>query len=514
MNDLEQQFFAQPNDLEQQFFAQESLAQANQALRDLGVAINRGRNLGGLARNIAMGTIPGTAEAEATLRATKQAVRNIDPTVSAEKKTDESWGESYDRYLQNARESREGYMSANPTKAIAAQVGGGIAGSLLPFGVATKLGLAGKLGAVGRSTAGRGLVAGGTSGAAFGFGNAQGGLENRLKAAGIGAGLGAVTGGIAAPLVLTGAGALNKAGARMAKGYGKELTQPEIESFVLSDALQPNIQSRSFASTLGRGSAAGAKDIENAAYQLSDMYEAMQGMNIPGAYAGKTAGGTTAQQLLKATEHPSMTLAKQNFGDFVANVPTVENPTRPVQAILEKLDENTSAINALSKNEDLFKVIGANGEVSVLNPGSFEYWQTAQQILNNQLPKKYTPSRLTGAKKEIYDAVQEIKKVREKLFPGTKKINAEYASAVQDQRVLNNEVSRRLKVMKNEEMPESMSGGIVRMIEALSTPSYRRGLAREIIKEGQRLPVMTPTGYKVGSSATDAILRMLETFAK
>jgi len=514
MNDLEQQFFAQPNDLEQQFFAQESLAQANQDLRDLGIAINRGRNLGGLARNIAMGTIPGTAEAEAALRATKQAIRNIDPTVSAEKKTDESWGESYDRYLQNARESREGYMSANPTKAIAAQVGGGIAGSLLPFGVATKLGLAGKLGAVGRSMVGRGLTAGGASGAAFGFGNAQGGLENRLKAAGIGAGLGAATGGIVAPATLSLGGGLTNVVSRMKKGFGKEVPQADIESFVLSDALRPGIESQAISSTLGRGSAAGAKDIENAAYQLSHMYEAMQGMNTPGVYTGKTAAGTTAQQLLKATEHPSMTAAKKNFGDFVERMPTVDNPTEPVKAILEKLDDNASAIKVLDRNEDLFRIQGANGEVSTLNPGSFEFWQTAQQVLNNQLPKKYNPSRLTGAKKEIYDGIQEIKKVREKLFPGTKRINAEYASAVQDQLDFNKEVSARLKVMKAEQKPESMSGGIVRIIESLSTPSYRRGLAREIIKEGQRLPAMTPTGYKVGSSATDAILRMLETFAK
>ena len=487
---------------------QQTFEQTNQDLRDLGVAINRGNNTGGALRNLAMGVIPGTAEAEAALRATKQYIRNIDPTVSQEKKTDTSWSEEYDKYLENARASREGYMASNPNRALSLQITGGLMPALLTFGASAPA-----TGATLGARALRSSATGAGIGAAFGFGNSQGGLENRLMDSLAGAGWGGGL-GLVSPYGTRAVGGLSKGISRTARGLGKELPQSQIEGFVLSDTLKPTTESRSLASTLSFASSSGAKDIENVAYQLSNMHDAMQGMNIPSAYAGKTAGGTTAKDLLKATEHPSMSAAKKDFGDFVASVPTIENPTRPVQAMLEKLDNNKSAISALTKNEDLFRIQGTNGEVTVLNPGNFEYWQKAQQILNNQLPKKFNPSRLTGPKKEIYDAIQEIKKVREKLFPGTKTLNAEYASAVQDQRVLDKQVSERLKMMSAQQKPESVSGGVVRMIEALTAPSYNRGLAREIIKKGQWVPSVTPTGYKSGSSVTDSILRALENFAK
>ena len=63
--------------------------EANDALQQAKEFIEpRGSNAGGALRNLAMGVIPGTAEAEAALRATKQYLQNIDPTASKASKTE------------------------------------------------------------------------------------------------------------------------------------------------------------------------------------------------------------------------------------------------------------------------------------------------------------------------------------------------------------------------------------------------------------------------------------------
>lgn len=481
----------------------ESFDQSNEILKNIDYWANRGNNFGGGFRNFAMGAIPGTAEIEAAMRATKQKIQDFDPTVKAD--SGKSWGENYDTFLQNARESREEYMKKNPTKALALQIGGGLATSLAPFGLATKLGTASKLGALGRSALGRNVVAGGLTGGAFGFGNSQGGLENRLEDALrgtlFGAGAGAVGTGVA-----YGLGGLRNTTQRLSRGWGSDVPQAQTEKFILSDTLQPTIESRSKAATLGLGSSAGAKDIERAGYELRNMKEAMDGMIKPGAYTGKTSGGTTAQDLLKATQHPSMTAAKKNFGDFVESLPTVENPTRTVDSVLYK---NDTARKILGENSDAFVISQPNDSVSVLEPSEFSYWQKAQQILQNKLPKKYTPSKLTGTKKDVYDAIEEIKSTREKLFPGTKKTNAEYASAIQDQRVLDKEVKERLGVISSQEKPQSVPGGAIPTLHYFFGPARQRGLSRELIERGAIREPATTRGLQLGGEAGSSLMRSL-----
>ena len=482
---------------------QEQFAQANQDLSELGMNINRGRNTGGALRNLIQGALPAMAETEAALRATKQAVRNIDPVVSAEKKTDETWNEAYDRYLENARESRAGYRSAEPSRALALQTLGGLASALTPFGRAVQGARLPLLARTGLTGAGLG--------AAFGFGNSQGGFENRLVDALTGAGVGAV-GGVVAPIATNILGGTKNFASRFARGYAKDLTPEQIEPFMLSKTLAPTTESRALALKLGTASSSGAKDIENAAYDLWKLKNAMDTRINPASYGGKTAGGTTARDFLKATEVPTMTQAKKDFGEFVASTPTVENPTRPAQAILEKLDKNQTAVKILDENADKFLITSSDGIVSPMDPSQFEYWQKIQQILTNKLPKKYTPSRLTGRQKDIYDAIQEVSKVREKMFQGTKSINRQYSDAIADQMVANKQLNERLTTMSAQQKPESLSGGVVRMMEALTMPAYSRGLGREIIKKGAQVPAATPRAIQKGSSVTDAILRGLESF--
>ena len=497
--DLEEVFAGLPQKTGMTADTQENFDQANETLKNMGYWLNRGENAGGVMRNIAMGVIPGTAEAEAALRATKQAIRNIDPSVSEEKKTDETWGESYDKYLQNARESREEFARKNPTEALGLRIGGGVAGTLIPFSKAAKAANWGQ--AVARS-----VPTGAGVGAAFGFGNAQGGLENRLESAALGATYGAGA-GLLGPSVATTLGATKNVISRASRGWGKDLPQQEIESFMLSKTLQPTTESRRLASTLGYGSAAGAQDIENAAFDLLKLQKTMNTKIKPASYSGKTAGGTTAKDFLQATQVPSLTEAKKAFGEFVENVPTVEKPTRPAQAILEKLENNKTALRILDDNADQFLIATESGAMKPMDPGTFEYWQKIQQILSNKLPKKYTPSRLTGAKKEIYDAIQEISKVREKLFKGTKAINNQYSDAVADQAFADSQLSERLQTMSRQKEPQSLPGGAVPTLGWLFKPAQQRGLARELIQTGEISPVVRGPGYQSADSILESILK-------
>lgn len=470
----------------------------NQELQDVSEILTpRGSNFGGAARNFAMGAIPGAAEAEAVARASKQKLLDVDPTIKD--KSGKSFGELYDMYLQNARESRKGYAIANPQKAMALQLAGGVASSLAPFGVAAKATTLPRI-------MGRGALTGTGLGAAFGFGNAEGGFENRLASSLKGGVLGGTVGGLA-PLGITATGAIGKSIGRFRKGFSKEVPQESVDKFILSETLSPTIESRSLASKLGYGSTSGAKDIERSAYELLNMKQAMNGMINPNAYVGKTGGGTTAKTFLKSTQSPSLTKAKQDFGEFVEAIPTVENPTRTLDSVLNR---NETARRILGENSDSFVKGTTSGDLHVMNPGEFEYWQRAEQILNNKMPKKYNPSKLTGEKKDIYDAIQQLSSTREKLFPGTNKINAEYASAVQDQRVLDKQVIDRLRVMSGQQKQESISGGVVRMLEALSLPAYNRGVARELVTTGKLAPAASPKNYQVGGSVSDAVLRILE----
>lgn len=473
---------------------------ANKELKDLGMAIGvRGNNIGGAARNFAMSAIPGAAEAEAALRATKQYLTNIDPTASSEKKDERSWSDAYDDYLRNARESREGYARSNPNKALALQLTGGLASALVPFGAASKIGMINKLGMVGR-----GAVGGGISGAAFGFGNGQGGLENRLDSALKGGVVGAGVGGVVAPAAAVTLGGLKNTGSRIIRGYGKELPAEEVERFMLDKTLSPTIESRRLSDVLSYGSARGAKEFEKAAYELNNLREAMNTRNIPGSYTGRTSGGTTARSFQEATQVPSLTAAKKKFGEFVENVPTLENPVGPAQAVLKG---NPTALKILEDNMDEFVIKGETPKV--MDPGTFGYWQKVEQVLNKKMPKKYQPGRLSGAKRETYDAIQEISKVRDNLFPGTQRLNTEYSSAVADQMVADKQIGERLSMMSTRQKPQPASSSWAQIADFLFGGARRRGMARELVREGALRDIATPAVQQGVGSTTDSISRML-----
>jgi len=99
-----------------------------------------------------------------------------------------SFSEGYDPVVQDFRESAKAYGERNPITSTVAEIGGGLA---LPFGAIKSVGT--------------GLKAALASGAGYGAGTAEGGLEERLKGAGVGAAAGASGYGL-----LKGAGKLGR----------------------------------------------------------------------------------------------------------------------------------------------------------------------------------------------------------------------------------------------------------------------------------------------------------------
>ena len=370
---------------------------------------------------------------------------------------------------------------------------------MLWFHLASKIGMINKLGMVGR-----GAVGGGISGAAFGFGNGQGGLENRLDSALKGGLVGAGVGGVVAPAAAVTLGGLKNTGSRIIRGYGKELPAEEVERFMLDKTLSPTIESRRLSDILSYGSARGAKEFEKAAYELNNLREAMNTRNIPGSYTGRTSGGTTARSFQEATQVPSLTAAKKKFGEFVESVPTLENPVGPAQAVLKG---NPTALKILEDNMDEFVIKGETPKV--MDPGTFGYWQKVEQVLNKKMPKKYQPGRLSGAKRETYDAIQEISKVRDNLFPGTQRLNTEYSSAVADQMVADKQIGERLSMMSTRQKPQPASSSWAQIADFLFGGARRRGMARELVREGALRDIATPAVQQGVGSTTDSISRML-----
>lgn len=132
MDDLEQQFFAGNDDLEAQFFAGDDNLEQQFFAEPTQESTPRGTNFAGAVRNVAQGLPFGTwaDELEGALRATKQWVRNVDPTVSQSKKTNQTWQELYDIYKKNAEESALGNIK-NTGYGLPLNIGSNIVGNAL-----------------------------------------------------------------------------------------------------------------------------------------------------------------------------------------------------------------------------------------------------------------------------------------------------------------------------------------------------------------------------------------------
>lgn len=104
-------------------------------------------------------------------------------------------GQDRDDLLKEIRGNISEFKQAKPVLSAGLEMGGAVASSIVPAGLAVKAGLAGAKGAgIARAT-GRGLAAGAASGGVAGFGAGEGGLGNRMESAGTGALVGGALGG-------------------------------------------------------------------------------------------------------------------------------------------------------------------------------------------------------------------------------------------------------------------------------------------------------------------------------
>ena len=227
---------------------------ASENLSDLGKELNRGNNFAGGARNLAQGTSLGiTDEIEAFVRSGG----NIS-------------GKKYDKYLQNARESIEGYSRTNPSKAIALQIGGALLPTFATFGGSTPVSAASLA-----SRIGVGALKGAGLGAVGGFASGEGGLDNRFNTAAGGSALGLILGG-ATPLVTSALGKTSNTINRIVKGTPESsLPAKSVEDFALgSNVLSNTPEGNLNAEILRQGSASGALDVYNPLYKMNATLEA------------------------------------------------------------------------------------------------------------------------------------------------------------------------------------------------------------------------------------------------
>ena len=443
-----------------------AFSEANKQLSELGKELNRGNNFAGAARNAAQGTSINTAdEIEAFVRSGGRI-----------------GGEKYDKYLQNARESIEGYTRANPSKALALQVGGALLPAFATFGSSTPVSTAGLLTRAGIS----GLKGTGLGGIA-GFASGQGGLEDRLNTAIGGGAFGLAAGGLT-PVATSALGKGYNTAQRMIKGIPESsIPSNTVENFILdSNALSNTPEGSLAADILRKGSAAGALDIYNPAYQMGATLSASKNLRNPGMLVDTISETPSAQRIINSARTPQLDLAAQRYSDFLSKVEDT-----PGQGLV--------AQNFLERNPTAAKILSVEPSLKGLKVGSFDWFKNAENTLNNSLPKNVDTQRLIGRKANIINAIDDISNIRETVHPGTTAANRDYAIGKAWQDSGNDVAAERLKFIRNlpvEEAPSLSSQGILGIF---SNP-FRRGRAREFINTG-KLYQRTPQTLEDAASA-------------
>lgn len=435
-------------------------------LSDLGKELNRGNNWAGGARNYAQGLSVGTAD-------------EIEAFVRSGGKTG---GDKYDKYLQNARESIEGFARANPSRAIALQIAGGLTPSLLTFGAAAPASTAGLLT--------RGVISGlkgaGLGGIA-GFASGKGGFEDRLNTAIGGGALGLAAGGLT-PIATSALGKMYNTTKRIVKGVPESsLPAQQVEKFTLgSNVLSNTPEGNLNAEILRQGSAAGALDIYNPLYKMNATLEASKKLRNPGMLVDTLSETPSAQRIIDAAKTPQLKLAEKRYSDFLSKVEET-----PGQGLV--------AQNFLKRNPIAAKILSVEPSLKGLKLGSFNWFKKAESTLNNSLPKNLDTQRAVGRRASILNAIDDMSNIRETIHPGTTAANRDYAIGKAWQESGNNVAAQRLKFMRNlpvEEAPGLSSTDILR----IGGKPFVRGRARELIQTG-KLYERTPQTLEDAASA-------------
>ena len=426
------------------------------------VVRGRGNNLGGALRNVAQGaTVTAADEIEAGARATKQYIRNIDPTVSQEKKTGESWRELYNKYLQNARESYQGYMAQNPNKALALNLAGGILPGLITFG-ATAPASAATLG----QTVFRMGLAGTGYGALGGFLSGEGGLSERLASAQEGAWRGGLTGALI-PVGVSGAKDALTIGSRIRKGLGKNpMSKGEITESMFG-LLANNADDLDNALLLGEAVRKGDKGIQQAAKDINTINQLAKKAESKGYNRGIVEGYNEITERIKT---PEMLAAEQAYADFAAQVPAGTNSGMAISNFFRK---HPTAASIWEKYAE---------KTPKVNPNSFEGMRDINTALRARM-KRASRADNFALVDDIQDALDDLSVIRENTTPGIKAIDRQYSIARNAQDVVDDNFFANIKhITAPKEIQQPVASGTEGV--RLGFKPYVRGKARELLSEG------------------------------
>lgn len=408
------------------------------------VVRGRGNNAGGALRNVAQGVSFGFAdELEAALRS---------GAIS---------GEEYDKYLQNARESYQGYAAQNPNKALALNLAGGFLPALASFG-ATAPASAATLG----QTAIRMGLTGAGYGALGGLGTGEGGLSERLASAQEGAWRGGLTGALI-PVGVSGAKDALTIGSRIRKGLGKNpMSKGEITESMFG-LLANNADDLDNALLLGEAVRKGDKGIQQAAKDINTVNQLAKKAESKGYNRGIVEGYNEITEKIKT---PEMLAAEQAYADFAAQVPAGTNSGMAISNFFRK---HPTAASIWEKYAE---------KTPKVNPNSFEGMRDINTALRARM-KRASRADNFALVDDIQDALDDLSVIRENTTPGIKAIDRQYSIARNAQDVVDDNFFANIKhITAPKEIQQPVASGTEGV--RLGFKPYVRGKARELLSEG------------------------------
>lgn len=439
--------------------------EANDKMADIDRLLNPGGKYG-LARNFIRGLVPGASRVEGALRS---------GAVS---------GPEYEKYRDWARQSADEYAQANPDKALGATISGALVPSalvtMLSFGSGAGVGaanIARAANTIKNAGLGARMLRGAAGGAAYGglYGfmdepseSLADRLETGLGSSFVGGSVGGVT-----PFAISGISKTGNTLSRIGRGLSESsIPSEKVEEFILkSGVLQNTPESALTADVLRKASASGALDIYKPAYNMAETLKASSNLRSPKLLSNPTMETASAKEIIEAGTSPQLRQAQERYAQFVANVKDTPGQGLVAQQFLKR--------NPVAK-----KILDVEPALKDVPLGSFEWWQKAEQTLNNSLPKNVDTQRLIGRRASIMNSIDDISKTRETIHPGTTQANLDYAVGKAWQEEANKTLSDRLKYIAN--MPSETAPALSsKEVLSLGFKPFQRGRARELIEKGE-----------------------------
>jgi hypothetical protein len=403
--------------------------------------------------------------------------------------------------IEEIRKEQNSFASKYPMSNLALSLAGGIAPALTGFGAPNTAATLG-----GRMLTGAGVGAG--LGAVSGYGAGEQNIANRAESALasslLGGGIGAVVPAATSALASTG-----RIAGRILRGIGKNPSdEAKIGDFMLKNIVEgagkPGSQARIDAGVLLQGAQRGDEAILNAATNLENKMVGMSKMSNPYLVESAleprwTAQTPSVQKIIESLTTGSKKQASKEFGEFVSKQP-------------EKTGAGLVLNSFFKRNPVAKEIVRVNQRRIGDELTTYNGLQKIEETLRNNLPKTLDTSRAVNRNAKILDAIDDLSSLRETLFPGQKAIDAKYAAAINaiqepSEKKAQSFISQIATGVPYTNNPELSLTGAAR----LGFSPYIRGKARELIERGSLRPEYKGSLDSIlqglGFSGLDAILK-------